>query len=81
VAVRLAAAPRADVSGVDRQYAHAHTRDRFLDALEARDGATLARLARDLTGCGNPLPSAICVELGLPPGSTYGTAARSIAAR
>ena len=68
-------------SSPDSTYAHAHTRDGFLAALDRHDDLALLRLARDLTGCSNPLPSSTCVELGLPPGSTYGAAARSVIAR
>ena len=66
---------------VDSTYAHAHTRDGFLAALERGDAVALARFARNLTGCANPLPSSICTELGIPIGSTYGFAARHIIAR
>ena len=66
---------------VDTTYAHAHTRDGFLAALDRGDAIALARFARNLTGCSNPLPSSICAELGIPPGSTYGMAARRIIAR
>ena len=69
------------VNPVDTTYAHAHTRDGFLAALERGDSIALARIARSMTGCANPLPSSICTELGLPIGSTYGMAARSIIAR
>jgi len=33
-----------------------------------------------MTGCGNPLPSTTCTQLGIPIGSTYGFAARRIVA-
>ena len=69
------------VNAADTTYAHAHTRDGFLSALDSGDAIALARFARNLTGCANPLPSSTCAELGLPLGSTYGRAARSIIAR
>lgn len=68
------------MNGVDGSYASPAVRDGFLSALDRHDGVTLARLARDMTGCGNPLPSAICAQLGIPVGSTYGFAARRIVA-
>jgi hypothetical protein len=64
----------------DALYAPAAVRDQFLDALEARDVVASTRLARNLTGCMNPLPGMTCCELGLPPGSTYGSAARQLLA-
>jgi hypothetical protein len=69
------------VNAVDSTYAHAETRDGFLAALESGDAIALGRYARHMTGCANPLPSSTCAELGLPAGSTYGMAARSIVAR
>ncbi|MBU6484634.1 MAG: hypothetical protein KGL70_07385 [Betaproteobacteria bacterium] len=60
------------------QYALASERDRFLSALDGDDPSVTARLAAHLTGCGNPLPSSTCRELGLPVGSSYGTAARQV---
>ena len=68
------------MSEVDATYASPAYRDGFLSALDRRDGATLARLARDMTGCGMPLPSTVCAQLGIPAGSTYGLAARRIVA-
>ena len=68
------------MNGVDGSYASPAVRDGFLSALDRRDGVTLGRLARDMTGCGNPLPSSICAQLGIPIGSTYGFAARRIVA-
>ena len=65
----------------DPTYAPPTVRDEFLDALARGDAARLAELAPNLTGCGNPLPSGTCAELGIPVGSTYGTAARHIIAR
>ena len=62
----------------DALYASAAVRDQFLDALDARDRALSTRLALNLTGCMNPLPIMTCGELGLPPGSTYGFAARRV---
>ena len=62
----------------DALYAPAAVRDQFLDALDARDRALSTRLALNLTGCMNPLPGVTCGELGLPVGSTYGSAARRV---
>jgi hypothetical protein len=62
----------------DALYAPPAARDQFLGALDAFDLALSARLARHLTGCMNPLPGTTCGELGLPPGSTYGCAARHV---
>lgn len=53
----------------------AAARDRFLVALDDRDGARAKELGRNLSGCTNPLPSTTCLELGLPVGSTYAMAA------
>ena len=69
------------MTDVDTTYAHAHTRDGFLAALDRGDTIALARFARNLTGCSNPLPSSTCAQLGIPVGSTYGMAARHIIAR
>ncbi len=66
------------MSEVTATYASPAYRDGFLSALDRRDGATLARLARDMTACGIPLPSTVCAHLGIPAGSTYGFAARRI---
>jgi hypothetical protein len=62
----------------DALYAPAAVRDQFLRALDARDRTESARLALNLTGCMNPLPGTTCGELGLPTGSTYGSAARRV---
>ena len=62
----------------DAHYAPAAARDQFLGALDASDLARSARLALHLTGCMNPLPGMTCGDLGLPPGSTYGSAARHV---
>jgi hypothetical protein len=64
----------------DVLYAPAAVRDQFLDALDARDVPASTRLAVNLTGCMNPLPGITCDELGLPAGSTYGSAARRVLA-
>ena len=63
------------------QYAPAAVRDAFLDALERNDRQLSARMAQELTSCGNPLPGMICDELNLPHGSSYGTAAQLILQR
>jgi hypothetical protein len=59
-------------------YASPAMRDRFLGALDADDRALSTELARNLTSCANPLPSVTCEQLGLPIGSTYGSAARRV---
>ncbi|CAG1006147.1 hypothetical protein BURK1_03272 [Burkholderiales bacterium] len=66
------------MNGVDGTYASPAVRDGFLSALDRRDGVTLTRLARNMTSCGNPLPSTTCTQLGIPVGSSYGFAARLI---
>jgi hypothetical protein len=55
-------------------------RDAFLAALDADDRAFATQLARNLTGCVNPLPGVTCNELALPAGSTYGCAASRVLA-
>jgi hypothetical protein len=59
-------------------YASPAIRDEFLVALDADDRALSARLALNLTSCTNPLPGMTCHQLGLPIGSTYGSAARHV---
>ena len=59
-------------------YAPAALRDRFLGALDEDDRALSTELALGLTTCMNPLPGMTCDELGLPIGSTYGSAARRV---
>ena len=59
-------------------YASAALRDRFLGALDAGDRALSTELALGLTTCINPLPGMTCDELGLPIGSTYGSAAQRV---
>lgn len=61
-------------------YAPAAVRDRFLASLDAGDWNTSIEMAANLTGCGNPLPTSTCSELGLPTGSTYGAAAKCVLA-
>ena len=68
------------MNGIDGTYASPAVRDGFLAALERHDDVTLTRLALNMTGCANPLPSSTCAELGIPIGSTYGFAARRIVA-
>jgi hypothetical protein len=53
-------------------------RDRFLKAFAADDYAALRGLSTDLRNCTSILPSTVCAELGLPRGSTYAEAARTI---
>jgi hypothetical protein len=62
-------------------YASAALRDRFLVALDGEDRALCAELALDLEACSNPLPGMACLQLGLPVGSTYACAARSVLGR
>jgi hypothetical protein len=59
-------------------YASPKIRDQFLGALDADDGALTAQLAQSLIGCTNPLPGMTCDRLGLPNGSTYGSAATRV---
>lgn len=63
---------------MDLVYAAADQRDRFLDALDGEDPALTRSLAIDLKNCRNALPGTTCQQLGLPPGSTYGAAARAV---
>jgi len=56
-------------------------RDQFLAALDGGDRALCTELALNLEACSNPLPGMTCHELGLPIGSTYGCAARSVLTR
>jgi hypothetical protein len=53
-------------------------RDRFLEALDADDYATLRVLSGDLRNSVDILPRSVCVSLGLPRGSTYAIAAKTI---
>jgi hypothetical protein len=53
-------------------------RDRFLKAFAADDYAALRGLSADLRNCTDILPSTVCAALGLPRGSTYAKAARTI---
>jgi hypothetical protein len=55
-------------------------RARFLEALAADDYAALRSLSVDLRDCTDVLPSTVCATLGLPRGSTYAKAARTIVA-
>ena len=59
-------------------YASPAIRDAFLNALDVEDRALSTELARELTGCTNPLPGMTCNKLDLPMGSTYGCAARRV---
>jgi len=54
--------------------------ERFREALDADDYAELRVLSADLRNCTNILPRTICLSLGLPRGSTYAIAAKTIAA-
>jgi hypothetical protein len=53
-------------------------RDRFREALDADDYATLRVLSTELRNCTHVLPRAVCLSLGLPRGSTYAIAAKTI---
>lgn len=55
-------------------------RDRFLDALDADDYATLRVLSANLRNCTAILPRSVCASLGLPRGSTYAIAAMALVA-
>jgi hypothetical protein len=59
-------------------YASPRLRDQFLIALETQDRALSSSLALNLIDCTNPLPGVTCDELGLPRGSTYGSAAQRV---
>ena len=59
-------------------YASPAIRDQFLCALDADDRVRSTELALNLTSCTNPLPGMTCDQLGLPMGSTYGSAARRV---
>jgi len=69
------------VNEVDTAYAPPAARDRFLRALDGEDRQLPVRLAAGLASCANPLPSLTCELLGLPFGSSYGTAARRVLER
>lgn len=62
----------------DVDYAAASVRDEFLGVLDAGNRPEARRIAMHLTHCRNDLPGTTCVELGLPPGSSYGAAARRL---
>ena len=68
-------------STLDTVQSPSAVRDRFLDALDADDHLLLERVALDLVRSRNPLPGMTCEKLGLPPGSTYGAAARHVLRR
>jgi len=55
-------------------------RDRFREALDADDYAGVRILSANLRNCTDILPRAVCLSLGLPRGSTYAIAARTIVA-
>lgn len=61
-------------------YAIGRVRDLFLAALDEVNPARALDIARHLVSCGNPLPNATCVALGLPAGSSYGAGARAVLA-
>ena len=55
-------------------------RDRFVTALEGDDYVALQALAIDLGSCTDILRRAACMALGLPRGSTYALAAKTVVA-
>ena len=61
-------------------YAIGRVRDLFLAALDETNPGRALDIARHLVCCGNPLPNATCVALGLPAGSSYGAGARAVLA-
>ena len=63
------------------QYAKGSLRDSFITSLDEDDAVRTTAIARDLVDCGNPLPTATCAALGLPPGSSYGAGARAFLAK
>ena len=69
-----------DVPTLFSERASRALRDRFRDALDADDYAALRVLSADLRDCTDILPRTVCVALGLPRGSTYAHAARTIVA-
>ena len=56
-------------------------RDQFLNALDGSDVVLLRDLATHLRTCTNTLPSATCLLLGLPLGSTYAVGALAVIGR
>ena len=60
------------------RYAPPALRDRFLASLDSGDRDLARLLAAHLVRCANLLPSATCLQLGLPGGSTYASAAQSV---
>jgi hypothetical protein len=69
------------IPSADWRQASPRLRDEFLNALEANDEPGLRAAAIVLQRCNNPLPSAVCHQLGLLPGSTYGDGAVTIIVR
>ena len=69
------------VTGNCTHYANGSLRDSFIMSLDEDDAARTTAIAHYLVNCGNPLPSATCVALGLPPGSSYGAGARAFLAK
>jgi hypothetical protein len=59
-------------------YATGSIRDSFLASLDEENPVHAIAIARHLVTCGNPLPSATCAALGLPPGSSYGAGAQAV---
>ena len=69
------------IPSADRRRASPQLRDEFLNALEANDRPGLRAAATVLQRCVNPLPSVVCAQLGLQPGSTYGDGAAIVIVR
>lgn len=68
-------------TGEVADYAIGRVRDLFLAALDEADPGRTLEIAVHLVSCGNPLPNATCVALGLPSGSSYGAGARAVLAK
>ena len=68
-------------TGEVADYAIGRVRDLFLAALDEADPGRTLEIAVHLVSCGNPLPSATCVALGVPSGSSYGAGARAVLAK
>lgn len=68
-------------TGEVADYAIGRVRDLFLSALDEADPGRALEIAVHLVSCGNPLPNATCVALGLPSGSSYGAGARAVLAK
>ena len=63
------------------RYAPPALRERFLASLDNGDEDEARALASGLVSCMNLLPATTCIQLGLPGGSTYASAAQSLLER